>query len=139
MLTTVIISRLIRKLVGLLLNQTWLVCQAYILLQSESPSGMCAKLCTVAASNNKDHAQRSLFAYANHNVQSFTSSYQQRLRHDHSIIPCSRHIYMVLFFSHILFMVNHAFSEIPAERLQQRHEPEILPCSRPTVTLHSSA
>jgi len=29
--------------------------------------------------------------------------------HDHSIIACSRHIYMVLFFAHIPFVVNHAF------------------------------
>jgi len=26
-------------------------------LQSEIPSGMCAKLCTVATSNNRDHAR----------------------------------------------------------------------------------
>ena len=32
-----------------------------ILLQSESPSGMCAKLHTVAASNNIDHLTRSLY------------------------------------------------------------------------------
>jgi len=43
------------------------------LLRSEIPSGMCAKLRTVAASNNKVHAPQSLFAYASHFVQSFTS------------------------------------------------------------------
>ena len=32
-----------------------------ILLQSEIPSGMCAKLHTVAASNNRDHSTRSLY------------------------------------------------------------------------------
>jgi len=32
-----------------------------ILLRSETPSGMCAKLCTVAASNNKVHPTRSLY------------------------------------------------------------------------------
>jgi len=31
------------------------------LLRSESPSGMCAKLCTVAASNNRDHAPQLLY------------------------------------------------------------------------------
>ena len=31
------------------------------LLRSEIPSGMCAKLCTVAASNNRDHPTRSLY------------------------------------------------------------------------------
>jgi len=30
-------------------------------------------------------------------------------RHDHSIIACSFHIYMVLFFAHIPFVVNRAF------------------------------
>ena len=34
--------------------------QFYILLRSESPSSMCAKLRTVAASNNRDHAPQSL-------------------------------------------------------------------------------
>ena len=33
----------------------------FVLLRSESPSGKCAKLHTVAASNNRDHAPRSLF------------------------------------------------------------------------------
>ena len=32
-----------------------------VLLQSEIPSGMCAKLRTVAASNNRDHPTRSLY------------------------------------------------------------------------------
>jgi len=31
-----------------------------ILLRSEIPSGMCAKLCTAATSNNRDHASQSL-------------------------------------------------------------------------------
>jgi len=43
------------------------------LLRSESPSGKCAKLYAVAASNNKDHAPQSLFTYASHYFQSFTS------------------------------------------------------------------
>jgi len=43
------------------------------LLWSANPSGTCAKLCTTAASNNRDHAPRLLFAYANRYVQSFTS------------------------------------------------------------------
>ena len=37
----------------------------------------------------------------------------------HSIIACSHHIYMVLFFVHIPFVVDHTFSAIPTERLQQ--------------------
>jgi len=32
-----------------------------LLLRSEIPSGMCAKLHTVAAGNNRDHAPRSLY------------------------------------------------------------------------------
>jgi len=41
------------------------------------------------------------------------------LHRDHSIIACSRHIYMVLFFAHIPFLVNCAFNATPTERLQQ--------------------
>ena len=37
------------------------------MLQSESPSGMCAKLCTVAASNNRDQTRNhSSIAYLHH-------------------------------------------------------------------------
>jgi len=43
-----------------------------ILLESESPSIMCAKLRTVATSNNRDHMPWSLSTYASHYVQSFT-------------------------------------------------------------------
>jgi len=32
-----------------------------VFLRSESPSSKCAKLCTVAASNNRDHVTRSLY------------------------------------------------------------------------------
>jgi len=38
--------------------------------------------------------------------------------HDPSIIACLRHIYMVLFFAHIPFVVNRTFNATPAERLQ---------------------
>jgi len=41
------------------------------------------------------------------------------IRRDHSIIACSRHIYMVLFFTHIPFVVNRAFNAPPPMRLQQ--------------------
>ena len=39
-------------------------------------------------------------------------------RHDSSIIACSRHVYILLFFAHIPFVVNHAFNATPPERLQ---------------------
>jgi len=64
-----------------------------ILLRSEIPSGMCAKLRTVATSNNRDHPTRSLY--------------------------CSRHIHVFLFFAHIPFVVNHTINATPPERLQQ--------------------
>ena len=38
---------------------------------------------------------------------------------NHSIIACSHDIYMGLFFAHIPFVLNPAFSAMPAERLQQ--------------------
>ena len=39
--------------------------------------------------------------------------------HDHSIIACSRHVYVVLFFTHIQFVVSHTINATPMERLQQ--------------------
>jgi len=41
------------------------------------------------------------------------------MRHDHSIIACSRHKHILLFFAHIPFVVNHTFNATPAESLQQ--------------------
>jgi len=52
-----------------------------MLLRSENPNGMCAKLRTVVASNNRVHSTRSL-------------------------CYCSRHIHMVLFFAHIPLLVT---------------------------------
>ena len=40
-------------------------------------------------------------------------------RRDHSIIACSRHIDIFLFFEHIPFVVNHTINLTPPERLQQ--------------------
>jgi len=39
-------------------------------------------------------------------------------RRDHSVIACLRHIYILLFFAHILFVVNHTINAMPAERFQ---------------------
>ena len=39
-----------------------------VLLRSEIPSGMCAKLRTVAASNNRDHAPQSLTIACSHYI-----------------------------------------------------------------------
>jgi len=57
----------------------------------------------------RDHSRRHRY-----HVQSTV----QVTHHDHSIIACSRHIYRV-FFAHISFVVNRAFSATPAERLQR--------------------
>ena len=40
------------------------------------------------------------------------------MHRNHSVIACSRHIYVVLFFAHIPFMVNCTFSAMPTEWLQ---------------------
>jgi len=40
---------------------------------------------------------------------------------DRSIIACSHHIYVVLFFAHIPFVVNRTFNTTPMKRLQQRY------------------
>jgi len=42
-------------------------------------------------------------------------------RHDYSVVACSSHIYLVLFFAHIPFVVNRAFSTTPAEWLQHHN------------------
>jgi len=67
-----------------------------MMLRTEILSGMCAKLCTVAASNNRDHASQSL------------------------LLLLARATYiLVLFFTHIPFVVNHTLNAMPPERLQQ--------------------
>ena len=38
-------------------------------------------------------------------------------RQDHSIIACSNHVYILLFFAHIPFVMNHTFNTTPPERL----------------------
>jgi len=67
-----------------------------VLLRSEIPSGMCAKLHTVVASNNRDHAPQSLLVLLAHVTY-----------------------IMTLFFTHILFVVNHTINATPPKRLQQ--------------------
>jgi len=57
---------------------------------------MCAKLRTVAASNNRDHALQSLL-----------------------LLLASATYIMVLFFTYIPFVVNHIINATPPERLQQ--------------------
>jgi len=59
------------------------------------PSGMCAKLRILAASNNRDHTLQSLF-----------------------LLLVSATYIMVLFFTHIPFVVNHTINATPPERLQ---------------------
>jgi len=89
------------------------------LLRSEIPSGMRAKLRTVAASNNRDHARnlssRTLvnkFNRSHVNIGRATTS--QSL-----LLLRARATYMmVLFFTHIPFVVNHTFNAIPPARLQ---------------------
>ena len=65
-------------------------------LRSEIPSGICAKLRTVAASNNRVHIPWSLY-----------------------YCLFAPRICMVLFFTHIPFVVNHTINATPLERLQQ--------------------
>ena len=73
-----------------------------ILLRSDIPSGICAKLRTVAASNNRVHMPWSLYYYL-----------------------FAQHICIVLFFTHIPFVVNHTINAKPPERLQQYHVPAV--------------
>ena len=65
-------------------------------LRSEISSGICTKLHTMAASNNKDHASQSL------------------------LLLLARATYiMVLLLAFIPFVVNHTFNATPPESLQQ--------------------
>jgi len=62
--------------------------------------------------------RKSRAAYA----QSFAPWQQATIeitRRDHSIVACSRHIHIFLFFAHIPFVVNHTINATPPERLQQ--------------------
>ena len=76
--------------------QSWNLIQIEPLLRSEIPSSMSAKLRTVAASNNRVHMPWSLY-----------------------YCLFAPHICMVLFFTHIPFMVNHTINATRLERLQQ--------------------
>jgi len=89
------------------------------LLRSEIPTGMREKLRTVAASNNRDHARnlslRKLVVMFNrsHNIGRATVSQSLLL-----LLARAIHM-MVLFFTHIPFVVNHTINATPPERLQQ--------------------
>jgi len=108
----------------------------------KSPSGMCAKLRTVAAISNRVHTKRSLSSSLLARTINCSPGSQARghsprsLHRDHSIISCLRHMYMVLFFAHIPFVVNRAISATPTESLQQPHEAKALLelfCLQPTI------
>jgi len=76
-----------------------------VLLRSEIQSGTCAKLRTVAASNNRVHASQSL------------------------LLLLARATYMtVLFFVHIPFVVNYTINATPPERSQQCLDKKFTPC-----------
>jgi len=84
------------------------------LLRSESLSGKCAKLHTVAASNNRDHKITLVITISKYYqlFTSFTSIIRNHsprsLHRDHSIIACSRHIYMgVIFCAHPICGESH--------------------------------
>jgi len=87
----------------------------------------CAQLRTVAASNNRDHPTRSLSSSPLAGTINCSPGSQALLEvthqdhsiGDHSIIACSRHIHVFLFFAHIPFVVNHTINATPPERSQQ--------------------
>ena len=61
------------------------------------PSGMCAKLRTVAASNNRVHPTRSLSSSplaSTINCSLASQALLEATHQNHSIIACSRHIYI---------------------------------------------
>jgi len=91
-----------------------------VLLRSEIPSGMRAKLRTVAASNNRNHARNLssrtlviMFNRSHVNIGRAATSQSLLL-----LLARATHM-MVLFFTHIPFVVNHTINGTPPERLQQ--------------------
>jgi len=89
------------------------------LLRLEIPSGMCAKLRTVVASNNRDHARNLssrtlaiMFDRSHFNINRASTSQSLLL-----LLARATYI-MVLFFTHIPFVVNHTINATPPERLQ---------------------
>ena len=88
-----------------------------VLLRSEIPSGMCAKLRTVAASNNTDHARnlssRTLVMFNRSHVKISRATTSRSLA-----IACPRCTHVFSFFAHIPFMVIHTINATPPERLQ---------------------
>ena len=93
--------------------------------QSESPSDRCAKLYNVAASNNRDHAPQSFFAYASHWLIVFIIHMLvswKMTRHNQSIIiACSHHNSNGCYFlrsSCSLYGESHILNTTPTERLQ---------------------
>ena len=97
-----------------------------LLLRSEILSGMCAKLHTVAASNNKDHPTRSLSSSPLAPTVNCSPGSQALLEvtyQDHSIgitrLLLVRATYIWCFFTHIPFVVNHTSNATPPEGLQQ--------------------
>ena len=64
------------------------------LLRLEIPSDICAKLRTVAASNNRVHMPWSLSAYASHYVQSFTCWYRKSFHVTTTLLLLVRATYM---------------------------------------------
>jgi len=91
-----------------------------ILMRLETPSGMCANLRTVAASNNRDHARNLsshrlviMFNRSHVNIGRATTSQSVLL-----LLARATYI-MVLFFTHILLVVKHTTNATPPERLQQ--------------------
>jgi len=89
-------------------------------MRSEIPCGMCTKLRTVAASNNRVHARK----LSSHMVAIvFSRSYVNigkaaTLQSLLLLLARATHV-MVLFFTHIPFVVNHTMNATPLERLQQ--------------------
>jgi len=99
------------------------------LLLSESPSGKCAKLHTVAASNNRDHKITFVVTIVSTINCSLASRGSWEVAHqDHSIgstlLLLVRATYIwVLFFMHISFAVNRTFNVTPTEMLQHHFGP----------------
>ena len=93
-----------------------------------NPERHVPNLRNVAASNNRDHPRKSLSSSPSATAINSSPGSQALLEvthRDHSIgitlllFVHATYIYILFFFTHIPFVVNHTFNATPPERLQQ--------------------
>jgi len=102
---------------------------ATVAVRKPEPQVRKASHCSVAASNNRDHEITLVVTISKYYQLfiSFTSIIRghspRSLHRDHSIIAFRATCMWVLFFTHIMFVVNRTFNATPTKRLQHHFGP----------------